>query len=371
MRQARRDILIKSRHTPVMSTPPTPTLGSTAEDVASIEKFWQGHGRVTVTVTPLELRGGLQRAGIEERFAAHAKHLPRLSALPGPNVPSVYPDYGAISNALYWGCVDTHAGEVENPHVDPAAASIEDALELTPRPVDDPELHAAEGLELFRRLKRHFGTEDLWFRTPDTQGVLTTAGMIVDQQELLMGMVAEPDETARFLDRVCDWLLELWNYLREQSGHRVCGNIWPHTFLPEQLGFAITEDMMPLLSPELYETFGIPQLRKIENALGPLHIHCCGQWGRHAENLAASGVRLRAVEFHYPYTTIEELTPIADQAVFVPYLSMDQQSEFADVASYYHHLIENTPKHNRYWFPLLGDDDETLRLAQSLIAAAS
>ena len=352
-----------------MPTPSDPTLASAAEDVARIEDFWNGRGRVMVSVTPPQLRGGLQRAGIEERFAAHAEHLPRLAALPGSNVPSVYPDYGPISNALYWGCVDTHAGEVENPHVDPAAGDLAAALEITPRRVDDPDLHAAEGLELFRRLQEHFGTEELWLRTPDAQGVLTTAGMIVDQQELLMGMVAEPDDTARFLERVCHWLIELWTYLRDASGHRVCGTIWPHTFLPEHLGISLVEDMMPLLSPELYEAFGIPHLARIEQALGPLHIHCCGQWGRHAPALAASGVHLRAVEFHYPYTKVEELDPIADPAVFVPYLSMDQQSDFSDVGTYYHHLLENTPKRNRYWFALIGDDEETSQLAASLIAA--
>ena len=64
---------------------------------------------------------------------------------------------------------------------------------------------------------------------------------------------------------------------------------------------------MPLLGPEEYKEFGIPYLEKLSRAFGSVHIHCCGEWGRHAANLKKSSAKIRAMEFHYPFTKLEEI----------------------------------------------------------------
>jgi hypothetical protein len=120
------------------------------------------------------------------------------------------------------------------------------------------------------------------------------------------------------------------------------GNIWPYTFFPAETGVALTEDLMPLMSAELYKEFGIPYLKKIQEALGGLHIHCCGDWGRHAENLWESGLDIKAVEFHYPATKIGELACLADETVFISYILLDRQDEFQSVTEYYRYLVEET-----------------------------
>ena len=74
-----------------------------------------------------------------------------------------------------------------------------------------------------------------------------------------------------------------------KTGGRVCGNIWPSTFLPCDLGLSFTQDLMPLLSVEVYEEFGIPCLERLGAEFGGLHLHCCGDWGRHAPALARCG----------------------------------------------------------------------------------
>jgi len=340
---------------------------TTNDELARAHRFWSGHGRVMTSVTPGELRAGLQRADLPTRIAAHHQQLPKLDELPGLNPPSFYPDFGTVSQARYWGCQEPAGVGDALPFVNPAAMSLEDALAIQPKPVDDPEGHAALALQGFRELQGTFG-DRLWLRTPDAQGVLNTAGMILEQSELLMSLVAEPEDAQRFLDRVCDWLIELWGYLRRESGQRICGSIWPGTFLPCDVGASFTEDLMPLLSPELYRQFGIPLLKRIQAAFGRLHIHCCGTWGRHAATLADSGLDLAAVEFHYPYTRIEELAPLPELVVLVPYIALDQQAEFADMASYYHHLLRAHPR-RRFWFALVGDDHANVELARSLQAA--
>jgi hypothetical protein len=172
----------------------------------------------------------------------------------------------------------------------------------------------------------------------------------------------------RFLGRVCDFLIDYARYLREQTGHRVCGNIWPYTFFPDEFGISLTEDLMPLTSADLYEAFGIPYLHKLQDALGGLLIHCCGDWGRHAQNLKDAGLNLKAVEYHYPFTRIEELACLAEETVFIPYIMLDRQDHFQSVTEYYRHLLDTTDSNYRFWFACAGDSPEMVTFARDVEA---
>jgi len=65
---------------------------------------------------------------------------------------------------------------------------------------------------------------------------------------------------------------------------------------------------------------------------------------------------LRAVEFHHPYTTIEELAPLAERTVFVPYLALEKQTRFGNQLEYWRWLVANTDC--RFWFPATADTPE-------------
>ena len=201
--------------------------------------------------------------------------------------------------------------------------------------------------------------------TPDMQGTLSTAGLVMNQEELFMAMVSQPELVHAFLARVCGHLIEVWRYLRREAN--VIGSIWPYTFVPADCGVVLTEDMMPLLSAELYREFGIPQLRRIQAALGGLHIHCCGRYGHHVANLKASGLRIRSLEFHYPYTTPEDLEPLADTTVFIPYIALDKQTRFKSVLEYYRYLLVETPAKYRYWITDLDESPDAIALLREIV----
>ena len=302
-----------------------------------------GKGRCLATIYPSELFRPRQDLSDAQFIAAWNRGLEALGSLPGFNPASIFPDFGTISNPRYWGgrvSVEPGSG---NPYIHAVAQTIEEALSLKPRPVDDAEMDGARAMRLYRELGK-----PVWYRTVDNQGPLNTAGLVLKQEELFMAMVEEPELVSQFVEGVTDFLIELWQWQRDQCGSRLCGSIWPYTFLPADLGMTLTEDLMPLLSAERYEEFGIPALQKINRATGGLLIHCCGVWGRHAPALAAAGIKLRAIEFHYPFTSIEELEPLAGETVFIPYIALDRQSRFKTIPEYWRWLMTNTP--HRYWF---------------------
>jgi hypothetical protein len=290
-------------------------------------------------------------------LAETPRQLQAIADLPGATSPCFHADFATISTARYWGGTATF-GSGSNLYIEPVARNLREALELVPAAVDDADQDAAHGLRLYRQLCEALQTDRLWLRTPDFQGVLTTAGLIVEQTELLMGVVAEPDLAHEFLGRVTDFLIEYGQYLRRESGDRLCGNIWPDTFLPSDVGMSFTEDFMPLLSPSTYREYALPALRRFQEAFGGLHIHCCGEFGRHAQTLADPSLNLLAVEYHHPLTKLEELAPLAERTVFVPLLNGWVRGGFRNTLEYFEHLLANTPDHYRYWFIVSEDTPE-------------
>jgi hypothetical protein len=245
--------------------------------------------------------------------------------------------------------------------INPVAQTVEQALALEPLPADHPEMDASIGLEFYRRVTQELHTNSMWLRTPDMQGPLNTAGLVLNQEALFVSMYAQPALVHAYLEKVTGFLIEYARYLRAGSGGKICGNLWPYTFFPQELGVSFTEDLMPLLSPKLYREFGIPQLQRLAQELGWLHIHCCGDWGRHVPALKAARLPIRAMEYHHPLTRIAELAPLAeDGVVFVPYILLHKQDQYGSLSEYYRWLLGNTPQSYRYWFAFADDTPEAL-----------
>ncbi len=321
-----------------------------------IERFWSGELAHLVSITT-NLHGYRQHRTPGAMPALAREHLRAQSQVPGINPPGFFADFGTISLPRYWGgCV--HWPEQTCPYIDPVASEIERALKVHPLPACDPDMDAAQALALYHELRQDLDTDLLWLRSIDAQGPLNTAAMVLDQQELMVAMVEQPHQVHALLEHTVGHLIEVIDHLQRESGGRVCGNIWPYTFLPLSRGLSFTEDFMPLLSVDLYRQYALPYLRHLSQTFGSLLIHCCGQWGRHATTLADSDVNVTGVEFHYPFTRIEQLTPLADRAAFIPYIALEHQDDFESVTAYYRHLLDTHGSRCRFWFAWPDDTEE-------------
>ena len=320
------------------------------KNLAAIQRFWAGEERFLVY---LQADCSTYRQHYDEAAALPliAPTLKTQAELPDPALPIIFGDWGTVSTARYWGGELDMSGDFI--YIKPAAHTLEAALALEPLPVDAPKMDAAKAVQRWRSVCEQLSTDQIWLRTPDMQGVLNTAGLVLNQEELFMTMYTDPERLHAFLDRVTDFLIDYALYLRRATHNHICGNIWPYTFITPDQGVSITEDMMPLLSAEKYKEFGLPYLKRISDALGGLVIHCCGDWGRHVENLLAAEINILAVEFHHPSTTLEEVRPLAEAGVvLIPYLLQHKQDRWAGLDEYWRWLLANTPDHYRYWFAI-------------------
>jgi len=332
-------------------------------NLETARRFWQGEGRYAISVYPVK-HNYRQLFDMERMLQLAPLHLADQASMPGISLPTVSTDWGTISTAKYWGGKAQFDSTGGNTFINPAAQTVAQALELSHRPLDDPEMDAARSVAFYQELSRRLQTNTLWLRTPDMQGPLNTAGLTMNQEEFFRAMYSEPANVHAYLEKVTAFLVDYQRYLRDGSGQHVCGNLWPTTFFPQDLGVSFTEDLMPLLSTKLYREFGIPCLQRLAQEFGGLHIHCCGHYGHHVQTLLRSGMKIYALEYHFPETRLEELEPLADQVVFIPYLLQHKQDEFMSTAAYYRHLIENTDRKFRFWFACAEDSEELLAFAR-------
>lgn len=332
-------------------------------DLKKVQQFWSGEGRYIISVTTNQ-HPYRQIFDDAETLQRAPQNLLAQAQCPGVNLPSFFVDWGTISTAKYWGGTARFDSTGGNIFIEPVAQTVADGLRLKPLPYDHPDMDAPHGVRLFQTVCQQLHTDALWLRSPDMQGPLNTAGLIINQENLLMSMVDEQIQVHAFLDRVTSFLIEYARYLRGAVVGKVCGNIWPYTFFPADLGISLTEDLMPLLSPRLYQEFGLPCLKQLSSELGGLHIHCCGAYGRHVRNLVASNLPIRALEFHYPETTIEELEPLAGQVVLIPYILLNKTDRFASVTEYYRYLIDHYAHRHRFWFACTEDSPQYLEFAR-------
>lgn len=326
--------------------------------LARVRQFWAGEGErfiISITTGQHYYRQVFDDAEILRRAPLQ---LQAQGQLPGINLPGFFVDWGTISTAKYWGGTPRFDSTGGNIFIDPVAQTLEDALRLAPRPVNDPALDGVHGLRLFRQLSQNLGTNALWLRTPDMQGPLNTAGLIVNQENLLMDMHTDKARVHAFLEKVTTFLIDYASYLQAETGEGLCGNLWPYTFFPADLGLSFTEDLMPLLSTRLYKEFSLPCLRRLAVEFGGLHIHCCGAWGRHARTLAESGLPIKAIEFHHPETRIEELDSLPADVVLIPYILLHKTDEFRSVTQYYRYLLDHYSQRHRFWFACADDAPE-------------
>jgi hypothetical protein len=264
-------------------------------------------------------------------------------------LPCVYADFGTISTAKLFGGKVLPPRDGGKVHIEPVAHRVEQLAALRPCPFEESDFQLA--VDLWRKVRDRLGTDQLWLRTPDFQGPMNTLALVFDQQELMVAMYEEPAAIHAALTAITDTRIAYHQRLRrELGGGRVIGNIWPYTIVPEHLGVALTQDMMPLLSPGLYRDFELPQLRRIADALGGLHIHCCGKYAQHLPALRASGIPLLALEFHHPFTPFAEVHRVfGDDIVYIPYL-FSECRDYPDFLAFAADLLHQGTPRTRFWF---------------------
>jgi uroporphyrinogen-III decarboxylase len=146
----------------------------------------------------------------------------------------------------------------------------------------------------------NFFEEETGFQIPvgatDPQGPLDIASLIWDNNNFLTACITNKKEVHYLLDIITEAFIEFYTMQYDILKNPA----FPvHSFPLIDLndGISISDDETILLSPDLFDEFGIPYLNRISDAFGGLYYHCCGDFG-HVLDKILKIKGLRAINAH-------------------------------------------------------------------------
>jgi uroporphyrinogen-III decarboxylase len=130
----------------------------------------------------------------------------------------------------------------------------------------------------------------------DPQSPLNVASLMWDNQSFLTACVVSKKEVHHVLNIITDSFIEFYT-MQYEALKNPAFPVHSFPLVNSSDGISISDDEAILLSPELFEEFGVPYLNRISDAFGGLYYHSCGDFG-HILDKILTIKNLRAINAH-------------------------------------------------------------------------
>lgn len=307
---------------------------STDEIRTFLNRWWAGEDTSRPAVRLLgfagrragEIRQGRSR---REQLTDPAVFIPAAlaeaedeAAVGDDNIPAAGTYIGVPALPSAFGCEVGWPDNQDDPWCHPVARTPDEARELT---AGDPAGGMlADVLELTRSIRARF---DGPIRVTDIQGPLDTASLVWDTTDFLTSMYTDPDAVDHVLDRIVELIIAFVRSQQDAAGgpERLMLNHNPCLYMPSDTAISLSDDLLAMVSPDLYRRFGIPAHEKLTEAFGGVFIHSCGRFDMNhpvlLEHSQLAGVNFNMGE-NDPDVIVENL---GGKTVLAPRLSANDE----------------------------------------------
>jgi hypothetical protein len=192
------------------------------------------------------------------------------------------------------------------------------------------------------------------------------AALLVDQTELILAMYTDPERVRKLLRLCTDLFLGVQEAYDKEFGDHFSPITWPYIWFPKEMGTSLTQDSIPLLSPEFYREFELPLVQEISRRRGGVWMHCCGTF-EYALNEVAEIPNLRGIDQAYPESHGEIiLERLGTGIVLKPGVSARGEVEFPSYGDYVRYLRPRLPKGARICHVVPDKPDVTTTMLDKL-----
>lgn len=215
------------------------------------------------------------------------------------------PNFGVVLTATVFGC-GYDMSENDMPWVShrPAKESLLDIdldhveqLGLVPR--------VLEFIEFARSTLRDF--PDVHLYMPDLQGPMNTM-FLLRQEEAFLEMLLEPGYFHRLMECICEAYIRLTRRFKHALGEPPNGGYHGALAMCDG-GARVVDDVSIMISPQHYEEFSLPYVRKCLEPFGGGWVHSCGDIS-HQLDYYLEAPEIKGVNFGEPqYYDFQALLP--------------------------------------------------------------
>ena len=166
--------------------------------------------------------------------------------------------------------------EGQAPAVHPIFETTQDVLQHTPVPIAQTAVgkHTLEMIDYF--LNRTKGRLPMCYT--DAQSPLNVSTMIVNNTNLLMDVLMDPDSVKQFLDILADLSIDFVNEQKKLIGNCLVNPGHGFASARNFRGYGQSDDNVVMLSNKQYVDCAIPSFNKVGQTFGGTVFHSCGDW---------------------------------------------------------------------------------------------
>ncbi|MFH1929206.1 MAG: hypothetical protein ABIK79_13690 [Chloroflexota bacterium] len=151
---------------------------------------------------------------------------------------------------------------------------------------------------------------------------------------------------------VTDLIIRFVGRQREVAGDFIPLHL-PFVWMPDGYGIGVSEDLLALISPPLFEEFALPYNNRLSEEFGGLVIHSCGNFVHNLDGLAKIK-DLRAINFGATETPFSALAEkFSGQTAIIPHIGLNRDIRFDSVLDYVESVLRQK-KTNRGLFIIVG-----------------
>lgn len=187
----------------------------------------------------------------------------------------IEPWYGIGTIASVFG-IEYQWEPGQAPAFRPPFQSVEEALKQEFIPVEETNIgqHTLKMIEYFMDQTKG----QLPVSPTDTQASLNAASFLVETNNFFMEFMMKPEALKDLLGKLTDLTIDFTKKQMEILGDALA--LPGHGFASSRNweGLGVSTDVISMISPEDYETFEVPCIKRIGDAFGGAVFHSCGQW---------------------------------------------------------------------------------------------
>ena len=185
------------------------------------------------------------------------------------------PWYGIGAVAAAYGC-DYIWNEGQAPAIHQKFMTTEEVLSHTPQNIANTPIgqHTLNMIDYFMNETK--GKLPISFS--DAQSPLNASTMIVNNTNIFMDMLIDPDSVKLFLNILADLIIDFGNEQKKIIGDCLVNPGHGFASARNLQGYGQSDDNLVMLSNEQYVDCALPSFEKVGKAFGGPVLHSCGNW---------------------------------------------------------------------------------------------
>lgn len=174
----------------------------------------------------------------------------------------------------------------------------------------------------------------------DLQGPMDTAYLVWDSCDFMVAMYEHPREVHHLMRLCTDLTIDFVKEFRGRVKEMVPAH-FPPVYLPDGTGLAVSEDVMAVLSPSLWEEFSLPYLNELSEEFGGVLVHSCGNF-EHQIPVLEKVAGLRGINFGVSETRFEAVwDTFGGRTAVIPHCSGETLvADFKNAFEWVEHVLK-------------------------------